>query len=244
MSNNSLLDRIQSYENVSKIYLTRKIPVIIRIDGKAFHHFTSGFNRPFDKLFRTIMAETAKLLCENIQGCVFAYTQSDEVSLLVTDYAKIQTEAWFNYNIQKLTSISASMTTCYFNSLIRENMKSADNPDQMRFLETKLNKAIFDSRVFSIPKEDVINYFIYRQQDATRNSIESVGRIYFSHSELNRVTCNEIQDMLWKQHNINWNDFDISFKRGVCCYRYLDKWIIDYEPPIFTQNREYITKYI
>lgn len=105
----SLGDRMKGYENIARNYLTRRIPTIIRVDGKAFHTFTRGMEKPFDRILMTTMQNTMKYLCENIQGCVFGYTQSDEITLVLTDYATITTDAWFGYNIQKMCSVSASM---------------------------------------------------------------------------------------------------------------------------------------
>lgn len=109
--NDSLGDRMKGYEGVSRNFLTRRVPAIIRLDGKAFHTFTKGMKKPFDSVLTQTMQETMKYLCENIQGCVLGYTQSDEITLVLTDYATIQTDAWFGYNIQKMCSISASMAT-------------------------------------------------------------------------------------------------------------------------------------
>ena len=109
MKYNSLGDRMKGYENISRIYLTKRSPVIIRIDGKAFHSFTKGFLRPFDNILMETMAETAKFLAQNISGCKLAYTQSDEISLLLTDYETNETQPWFENNLQKLVSVSASM---------------------------------------------------------------------------------------------------------------------------------------
>lgn len=113
--NDSLGDRMKGYEGVSRNFLTRRVPAIIRLDGKAFHTFTKGMEKPFDPVLTQAMQETMKYLCENIQGCVLGYTQSDEITLVLTDYATIQTDAWFGYNIQKMCSVSASMATMAFN---------------------------------------------------------------------------------------------------------------------------------
>ena len=110
----SLGDRMKRYEYVSRNYLTRRVPVIIRIDGKAFHTFTKGMRKPFDRVLMSAMQETMRFLCANIQGCVFGYTQSDEITLVLTDYASIRTDAWFGYNVQKMCSIAASMATLAF----------------------------------------------------------------------------------------------------------------------------------
>lgn len=126
MKYNSLGDRMKGYENISRIYLTKRSPVIIRIDGKAFHSFTKGFLRPFDNILMETMAETAKFLAQNISGCKLAYTQSDEISLLLTDYETNETQPWFENNLQKLVSVSASMATLHFNRIFANKVISAE----------------------------------------------------------------------------------------------------------------------
>ena len=266
-----------NYENRSKTYLSRKIPVIIRLDGKAFHSFTKGMKKPFDDILINTMQETTKYLCENIQGCVFGYTQSDEITLILTDYKQINTDAWFDYNLQKIVSISASMATLAFNDFFEKNIKVFSIPGSLEFMDenkqnilinryylynSKVNKAIFDSRAFSIPKEEVVNCLIWRQQDATRNSIQSVGQANFSSKQLHKKTCEEIQEMLFTEKNINWNDYDTYYKRGTAVYKVKstenifipklskniqvtrNKWIIDKDIPIFTQDRSFIEKWL
>ena len=281
MDKTTLGDRMKNnYENISRYYLTRRMPVIIRIDGKAFHTFTRGFKKPFDDIFVKTMQDTMKYLCENIQGCVLGYTQSDEISLVLTDYAELTTDAWFGNNLQKMCSVSASMATLAFNKFfsgrVQEFMYDCCDefgddvlPEKQNDYELahnvyfkKFNAAMFDSRVFTIPKEEVCNYLIWRQQDATRNSIQSVGQANFSQKELHGKSCNNIQDMLMLQKSINWNDYSTTLKRGSCCIKIDDgitkydevgnicdyipssKWVIDNEIPIFSQDRNYIEKLI
>lgn len=281
-TNKSIETRMRGYEYVTRTHLPRRIPAIIRVDGKAFHSFTKGLRKPFDDFFRNIMQLTMQYMCENVQGCVFGYTQSDEISLLLTDYETIATDAWFDYTIQKMCSVAASMATLAFNKFWAEEFQAQiehwDREDDgtmdeemekwvweylVNTIQPKLFTAMFDARVFSIPKDEVCNYFIWRQQDATRNSIETVGQTYFSQKDLNGRSQNEIQEMLWQQHSINWNTYPIAYKRGVCCSKVLRetpmenprnpgkeivvarrKWVIDREPPIFTQDREYVEKKI
>lgn len=277
MDKTSLGDRMKNnYENISRYYLTRRTPVIIRIDGKAFHTFTRGFKKPFDDILVKTMQNTMKYLCENIQGCVLGYTQSDEISLVLTDYAELTTDAWFGNNLQKMCSVSASMATLAFNKAFNDNIVkyidshfdtdcgvTKDLAEYTKILINARNKgAMFDSRVFSIPKEEVCNYFIFRQQDATRNSIQSVGQANFSDKELHKKSTKDIQDMLMTQKGINWNDYATTLKRGSCCIKADDslteydevgnicgyiqrsKWVIDNEIPIFTQDRNYVEKLI
>jgi tRNA(His) 5'-end guanylyltransferase len=255
------------YENIPKTKLMRRCPVILRIDGKAFHTFTRNFQKPFDAILIKSMQETMKYLCENIQGCVLGYTQSDEITLVLIDYKKLTSQAWFEYEVQKMCSIAASMATMAFNEsfskiyskLYREKIEHGENVD--KFVETyafKAGKAMFDCRCFNIPKEEVTNCIYWRQLDASRNSIQMVGQANFPHKELQNKSCNDIQDMLMTQKGINWNDFPTYQKRGSCCVRnhmisepygnrMLDKnageneWIIDKDIPIFKgEGRKYI----
>ena len=244
-----------NYENRSKTYLTRRQPIIIRLDGKAFHSFTKGLKRPFDKILMETMQETTLELCKNIQGCKLGYTQSDEISLLITDYDKLDTDAWFDYNVQKMVSISASMATLYFNNiflnkvdelhneLMIEDFSDEKEVEYFNKLRSKTFKALFDSRVFNIPKEEVANCFIWRQQDATKNSITMVAQSYFSHKELQCKNGSQKQDMLMLEKGINWNDFSVAEKRGVAIKKF-ESWKIDYDTPIFSKNREYIEELI
>ena len=276
--NDELGKRIKRYyENIPKIKLMRRTPVIIRIDGKNFHTFTRGFKKPFDEILIKSMQETTKYLCENIQGCVLGYTQSDEISLLLVDYKNLNSSAWFDYEVQKICSISASMATMAFNKSFTKNaeefMSDCAADYEMKGLygkgtleyelcgryQSAIQKgAMFDARCFNIPKEEVTNYFYWRQLDATRNSIQMVGQANFSHKELQNKSCNDIQNMLLTQKDINWNNMPTYQKRGSACIRYEDrveypdgtyvwrnKWKIDKEIPIFkNEGREYIEKLI
>lgn len=241
----------ENYESRSQFKLIRRMPVIIRLDGKAFHTFTKGFDKPFDEALCEAMADTTKYLCENIQGCVLGYTQSDEITLVLVDYQNLNSEAWFDYKVQKLCSVSASMTTLCFNENLKyyseEYYDPFDNDDYNKayhdFITGKTH-AYFDSRCFNIPKEEVTNCLIWRQKDATRNSISSVGQYYFSPKELNGKSSSDIQDMLMKEKQVNWNDLPIKYKRGICCIKTENGWEKDYQIPIFTQDRNYIERLI
>ena len=258
------------YEQIPKTRLVRRMPVAIRIDGKAFHTFTRGFNKPFDDVMINSMLRTMKYLCENIQGCVLGYTQSDEITLILVDYKNLNSSAWFDYEVQKMCSISASMATMAFNKSfntlakqyiidkLSDNNHSDESEEYLRTLLAAINKgAMFDARVFNIPKEEVTNLIYWRQLDATRNSIQSVGQANFSHKELQNKTCNDIQNMLLTDRDINWNDLPTHLKRGSCCVKIYPSnendtenkarpyWHIDTDIPIFKdEGREYIEKLI
>lgn len=224
----SLGDRMKEfYENRTRNFLPRRTYTIIRVDGKAFHSYTRGLERPFDEKLVNDMDETACYMCKNIQGAKFAFVQSDEISILLTDFEGLTTDAWFDGNIQKMASISASLATAKFNEL---------RPNKI---------ALFDSRVFTIPSDiEVENYFIWRQQDATRNSISSVAQSMFSHRELENKNTDQMQEMCF-QKGVNWNDFSAKLKRGRLIVKQdyekegatRSKWV-SVEPPIFTQERE------
>ena len=266
------------YEYVARTKLMRRCPVAIRIDGKAFHTFTRKFDKPFDNILMESMQETMLYLCKNIQGCVLGYTQSDEITLILIDYQKLTSCAWFDYNLQKMCSISASMATLAFNRIFErkvreyaynngENFEKGSKEYKLCEAYKKAVKmgAMFDSRCFSIPKDEVTNLIYWRQIDASRNSVQMVGRAYFSHKELENKSSSEIQDMLMLKHGVNWNNFSIPQKRGSCAIKkeYLmdkdgkevihvsdedvsdlrikNKWIIDKNIPIFKgENRTYI----
>ena len=220
------------YEQIPKTKLMRRCPVAIRIDGKAFHTFTRGFHKPFDEVLIKSMQETMKYLCENIQGCVLGYTQSDEITLILVDYKKLTSSAWFDYEVQKICSIAASMATMAFNRIFADKVKEfiyndgenyENNSEEYRLCSVYKNAvnngAMFDARCFNIPKEEVTNLVYWRQLDASRNSIQMVGQANFSHKELQNKSCNDIQDMLMTQKTINWNDLPTYQKRGSCCVR-------------------------
>ena len=266
------------YEQIPKTKLMRRTPVIIRLDGKAFHTFTRGFKKPFDEVLIKSMQETMKYLCENIQGCVLGYTQSDEITLVLIDYQKFTSEAWFDYEVQKMCSVSASMATMAFNKFFLDNIDTRFNEEfhnrgidksgalsefdkleaEYKTYYNKVNNAMFDARVFNIPKEEVTNCVYWRQLDATRNSIQMVGQANFSHKELHGKTCNMIKHMLFEDKGISWEELPTYQKHGSCCIRNKmisepygnrmmtnevgnGQWFIDKNIPIFKgEGRKYI----
>lgn len=219
------------YEEISKTRLTRRTPVILRVDGKAFHAFTRGFQVPFDDILIETVQQTMKYLCESIQGCVLGYCQSDEISLALVDYKKLESAAWFDYEVQKMCSVAASMATLAFNKNLarvfdREYSKRKEPEEWVKPYRKALSHgAMFDARVFNIPREEVTNYFYWRQLDASRNSVEMVGHANFTTKELHKKSCNEVQDMLMLQKGINWNNFPTYQKRGSACIK--EKYLVD-----------------
>ena len=278
MNTSDLANRMKEYEKRNQYYLQKRTPVAIRVDMRAGHTFTRGFKRPFDDIFMKSMQETAKYMCENMGNAKFAYVQSDEITIILTDYDTLETDCWFNYRTDKLCSISASMATMAFNKYFEENVTNEvleykmvphcveiqqEIKEYHNTLIAALDKgAMFDARCFNIPKEEVTNLIYWRQLDASRNSIQMVGQANFSHNELQNKSCNDIQDMLMLQKNINWNDFPTYQKRGSCVVKsdeketitednigtkmtIRSKWIIDKEMPILKgKDRAYIDKLV
>lgn len=222
----SLGDRMkENYENRSRYKLSRRIPVIIRLDGKAFHTVTKHCEKPFDEQFNNCMLQTADYLMKNIQGAKLAYVQSDEISILVTDYTNLNTDAWFDYNLQKMTSISAGMASAVFSKLW-----------------TSDGVNIFDSRAFNIPKEDVNNYFVWRQQDWLRNSIQMLGQAHFSHQEMQCKNASNIHEMLHTK-DINWADLHPKWKNGTTLQRD-DRLIMCIDDHMFSKDLTIIDQYL
>lgn len=237
------------YEARSQTLLPRRTYTLIRIDGKTFHTYTRGLERPYDTALMEDMDATAQALCEELSGVALAYVQSDEISLLLTDFASEQTQAWFDGNVQKICSLSASIATAAFNLA------------RYRRLGLTSKYACFDARAFTIPDPvEVENYFIWRQQDATRNSICMAARAHYSHKQVDGKSADVMQEMLW-QKGVNWNDYPAGFKRGRVVVRRSRSesvtfthrqtgetkqteverfcWQIE-EPPVFTRERQFL----
>lgn len=214
MSKDDLGDRIKGYESVYDFRFTNRLPIVVRIDGKAFHSWTkkSKCQKPFDLDLIKLMQNTTKFLCENISGCVCGYCQSDEISLLLINTQTNQTQPWFDNRLQKIVSVVSSLATCYFN----ENNN----------LQVKI-PAFFDSRAFVVPEKDILNYFIWRQRDAIRNSISTVSHSFFSPKELHKK--NSVQQLeMCKSIYVNWEDFPNNCKKGSLVYKVMsDKPLIN-----------------
>ncbi len=231
-------DRMKSnYENRYRIKLTRRTPVIIRLDGKAFHTLTKQCAKPFDTAFQALMTRTTQKLCDEIQGAKCAYVQSDEISILLTDFDRLTTDSWFDYNLQKMVSVSAGIASATFTtyaSLIHK-------------------QAIFDSRAFNIPKEEVCNYFIWRQQDWVRNSLQMLAQSHYSHKQLQNKNHTDLHEMLYKK-GVNWADLESVWKNGLFLLKntcqHINECVEDHgtwelrEDIILTQHREFIEQYM
>lgn len=218
-----LKDRMEGYDRVFQRELPARCPAILRIDGRAFHTLLRNADKPFDERFATVMNTVAYGLMGEISTARFAYTQSDEISFLLIDYNRFESQQWFGGNIQKMTSVSASLASAWFTSnWCKDGGIGA-----------------FDSRVFTIPERDIKNYFIWRQRDWERNSIQMLARKYYSHKELLGKTTNEQQEMIF-QKGENWNDLPVMWKRG----RVINRNTINVEIPEFSKNDTYIESFM
>lgn len=200
MSDNTPLgDRMKVYERASRYYLPRRSYGLLRVDGKAFHTYLKDARKPFDMDVVAEMGLLAQILCQEIQGAKFAYHQSDEISILFTDFDTVRSEQWGSGRMDKILSWAAGT--------------ASSELTRMRYFHS--GTPVFDARVWSMTDPvEVANYFLWRQQDAVRNSIQMVGQHYFTQPELFRKSCDDIQEMLFQERNINWNDFPVSCKRG------------------------------
>jgi tRNA(His) 5'-end guanylyltransferase len=242
-------DRIKAnYENRARTSLMRRCYTIIRLDGKAFHTYCRGLEKPFDDGLMEDMDLTAAYLCKHIMGAKFAFIQSDEISILMTDFETKGASSWFDSDVQKVCSVSASMATRAFN----EARLCRLGPENMKWAE-------FDSRVFQIAdRKEVENVFIWRQQDTTRNSISMVAQSMYSHKELHGKSSDRKQEMIFQKSGINWNNYAPRYKRGRIVVNELyekpaenesskpslrSRWVAK-DVPIFTQQREFLEELI
>lgn len=243
----SLESRMKKYEISTCSKLPENLPIILRLDGRAFHTLTRGLNKPFDEKFIKLMNAIAIDLCDNeIQNARLAYLQSDEISILI--YKKPKSSSWFDNDIQKMTSISASRASSF---AVR-----FDRASNNIFTPKGI---IFDSRVFIIPEKEVCNYFIWRQRDWERNSIQMLSRKYYSQKQLQNKKIKDMHEMIFEKGD-NWNDLKTYLKRGRCIIpvkkeMYVDNkhfkgnvernvWEVDKHIPIFSKDRNYINKFI
>lgn len=262
MDKSNIGDRMKAYEVVSKGRLMKRTPVAIRLDGCHFHTFLKGWIKPFDPLVQRAMEYTTLMLCKNIQGCVFGYTQSDEITLILCDYQTLETEAWFDNEVQKICSVSASMASMYFNRYLNENIDyyitamEKDREYQSKYdmsvvqwdkyvanIKRKVDAgAYFDARCFNIPKEEVTNLIYWRQLDCMRNSVLSVGQANFTPTFLHGRSCKEIkEDLRMRDCCKNWEDYSEKEKYGTMVYKNSEgNWVSSGAPVFKGEDREFI----
>jgi len=215
-------DRMKNYEAAYEFKVIPRCPAIVRVDGRAFHSMLRGCQKPFDATVGDAMDSVAMSLLSEIQGSRFAYVQSDEASILLIDYNKFNSDQWFGGSVQKMASVSASISSRAFSMAFG---RPAD----------------FDSRVFSIPERDVANYFVWRQRDATRNSVQMVARSLYSHSQCLNKNASELQEMIF-QKGQNWDSLAPYWKRGRVVTTDTNTPVK--ECPIFSNEPGFITKFM
>lgn len=255
MNGDSLGDRMKDYEACFDFKLPRRTIMVARLDGKTFHTMTKKWKctKPFDPALYGAMCNTTTELCKFVSGTVLGYVQSDEISLIVRDDMAITTEPFLDKRIQKLCSILASKATVVFNEIFRRDDRFIIGTTR---LAIPYEMAMFDCRIFLLPEYEVQNYMVWRQQDATRNSIQMLAQSLYSHKELIGKKSPELQELCF-QKGQNWNNLDIWKKRGTCCIRVPEKkktddgreftrnsWKIDLHIPVFTQDTTYVTQWI
>lgn len=212
----ALGDRMKRYETAHRTTLPPRTYAVIRVDGRAFHTYLRGANKPYDFDFMYAMGQIAAELCREIQGAVFGYQQSDEISVLLTDWASHTTQPWFGGEVQKIVSLAAAIAT----GVIYKIRGGTGAP-------------MFDARVFTLPCDtEVGNYFLWRQRDAVRNSILMAGQAKFSARELHGKHTGQIQEMLFQQHGINWDQYSVPAKRGQVAFR-----MVGSAPVTYTDRR-------
>lgn len=228
MSHDLLGDRMKAFESVGANKLLRKTPVIVRVDGKGFSKFCTRFTKPYDEFLNKTLCNVMKYICENVQGCKLAERHSDEMSFLLTDWDDINTGCYFDYKIQKMCSVVASMATAEFCRILYKEhginiAQYSGDIDRALYKHDILNLnehwPNFDARVFNLPLHEVSNYFYWRNLDATRNSINMLAQSKFSHRELNGVTNDMKQEMLFQKFGINWASLPQEQKTGFYCYK-------------------------
>ncbi len=213
-----------NYEKRYEYKLLRRTPVIIRLDGRSFHTLTHSCEKPFSQFLSECMEQTAKFLCEEIQGAKCAYTQSDEISVLLIDYDTITTQAWFDYDLQKIVSISAALASVYFSNKYSQDVQ-------------------FDSRAFNIPIDEVSNYFIWRQKDWIRNSVLMLAQSHFSPKQMLNKKQVDLHDMLYDK-GVLWADLPARFKNGIYVFKTAEAGIMARDNVLFTEDRAIVEMHL
>lgn len=195
-------DRHKAFESRETMHrLMPGLPVLVRLDGRAFHTFTRGLARPYDERLSRSMIETTKYLVDHTHASV-GYTQSDEISLAYPN-TDPNNQVMFDGRVQKLCSILAAMATAKFNQQILANI-----PEKAHLLP------LFDARVYQYPTLDLAaESFVWRETDATRNSLTMAAHAYYSHKELHKAGYARKHEMLHAK-GLNWNDYPDFFKKG------------------------------
>lgn len=211
----NLQDKCLYYRNLTDYKLMPKTYVMLMLDGRSFSKFCKQFKKPYDEIFINMMNETANFLCKEIGNCKFAYVQSDEISIVLSDFVNINSDTWFSYRIEKICSIAASLATAKFNQLMTIHLLSNSKDDN--FLESVNNMKLvqFDCKCWNVPSyNDVFAWFLYRQIDCVRNSKQMAAQTYLPHKELCGKNTDEQIKLLKDKYEIDWHQYDDGKKYG------------------------------
>lgn len=209
-----LADRMKNYEDKYRTYIPVEDSVIIRIDGSNFSNLTRNLKKPYDDNFINLMNDTARYIISEVSGFRFATVQSDEINICLQLY-NVKQEPYYGNNVNKINSLLSAYASSYFSV-----------HSSKAFGDTKVIQ--FDARCFGLPKEEVVNYFIYRQQDTIRNSIQMAARTHFSHKQVNCKNSNEMKEMLKNSGN-DFDNLPNYFRMGRSIYKIQVEKISDYD---------------
>jgi tRNA(His) 5'-end guanylyltransferase len=249
-------ERMKMYEQAARTMLPRRMPVIIRVDGKNFSRYTRNLpGKPFDRNFVSVMESVAISLCQEIQGAQMAYVQSDEVSVLVHGYKKFESEPWFQNQTQKIVSVAAAIAAATFTAnswrMWAPPGYGEVSPGPVVLLGDCIEPAYFDARAFVLPESDVNNYFLWRQRDAIRNSIQMFTSSHFSHKDLQNKSTNEMIKMCESKGH-DWRKLSPSLRNGRCVSRHHEivdgversHFRVDTNVPLFREQPNYVMQHL
>ena len=248
---------MKKYEESSATKLAKKTPVFIKLNVCSYAQMTKHLRKPYDVIFANAMQHTMMSICEVAHGAIFAYSNFDEITVVLTDYHKLNSNAWFSYDVQKMSSVVSSIATVEFNSefnkLVQEFEKdySGANKENLLVEYKKLaeHKIMFSSHCFNVPENRVCDMLYWRQKECTKNIIQSIGRMYFENDVLVGKCNDEILEMLRETYGIDWVNLPVELKRGVACtkgsnpFSKKKNWAIDKHMPLLIEpNQDYIKK--
>lgn len=245
-----LSDRMKKYEEAARVEFPRRMPLIIRVDGKAFSKLTAQLpDKPFNRDFISVMEGVATALCMEVQGAELAYSQSDEVSVLVHNYKTFNSEPWFDNQLQKIVSVAAAVASATFTAnswrMFCDKTPAEDRLGSRRCPSLNdIEPGYFDARAFVLPEAEVTNYFMWRQQDAVRNSVQMLARSLFSHKECHGKNVTQMKEMCAAAGS-PWEALTPTIRKGRCVKKnYVEGvrmgWHVDTDIPMFGENRAYV----
>lgn len=248
----TLGDRQKEYEKNSDYVLTRRLPIIIRVDGRSFSRLTRKLTKPYSVDIGNIMSETMMYCIMEMQGAVFGYQQHDEINFILRNDQSFDSDPWYQNRIQKITSVASSLATLSFN----RGLSRLDPPLDI------IGDAIFDARVFALPTiSEVVNYLVWRQQDCIRDAVSAAAQEELSlkfgkrtaMKLLQKRTVAEKKELLLSQANIDFDEiYSSSFKYGVAAYKVptiipskegmtaRNKWTLNDTVPLFVEEKDFI----